>query len=219
MSIKPVDLLSPGTKIAVRVVGDPLERFHHCLVHALGDTWFISDVPLYQRHYLTMEPGTKIKVRVVQETGVYWFASEVLWVTQEKVPEMRCVLPDELERIQRRNFVRLEVGLPVSVSTCDEEEGDKKISFVATTFDISGGGLGLLSDVRLQPETLIRCQMEIQGREICVTGRVVRCVRSDLPDDRFRLGVQFVDIKIRDQDWVCKFVLQKQLEQRRLGLA
>ncbi|MEW6243652.1 MAG: PilZ domain-containing protein [Bacillota bacterium] len=219
MSIKPADLLSPGAKIEVRVVGDLLERFHHCRVHALGDTWFTSDVPLYQRHYLSMEPGTRIKIRVVQETGVYWFSSEVLSVIHKKVPEMRCVLPKELERIQRRNFVRLEVGLPVNVSTCAEEEGDEKISFVATTFDISGGGLGLLSDIRLQPETLIQCLMEIQGREVRATGRVVRCVPSDLDAERFRLGVQFVDIRIRDQDWVCRFVLQKQLEQRRLGLA
>ncbi|WP_431799089.1 flagellar brake protein [Halobacillus andaensis] len=83
--------------------------------------------------------GTQFQASFLGEDGsVYWFETEVVAKRKSKIPVLMLSFPgeEELIRIQRRQFVRVDTAIDVAVQ-------DKEIHFTSVTRDLSGGGLAI----------------------------------------------------------------------------
>jgi len=151
-------------------------------------------------------------------TGVtYSFKSAVNGSRKENATvqfSLKKPAPSEVVSVQRRAFVRVEASLEVACLFA----GVKK--FVATTMDISGGGLSMTTDepsLHLQPEDELACWLLVPFRNgsiehIPFIGSVVR---TKFVNDGLLVMMRFVEISESDRQKIVRYVFERQIELRK----
>ncbi len=121
----------------------------------------------------------------------------------------------EIARIQRRNFFRLDcyvdVRYRVIKSISDDDNCD--IPFRKTiTSDLSGGGIRLLLDEKIDPGTYLECELFTEtDRKIRFFGKVVRFEHIGSGGKyRYAAGVAYVDIDEKEREDVIKYIFEEQ---------
>ena len=108
--------------------------FNSTIQNINEDSFFIS-IPMEKGYYVKFENGERLTVYCYWEnTSVYKFESKVLG--REKcgnMPLYKLTLPEKVERIQRREYVRINVISPIEIISKDKKGH-------GLLLDISGGG-------------------------------------------------------------------------------
>ena len=138
-------------------------------------------------------------------------------------------LNGEGEKIQRRDFFRLDVHVPMKFrawncpATCkvssileeiDEGEGDDANFVDGTILDISGNGVKFSSDVEFQPNCE-KCSMHIKfqlgDEEIELVGALVDLDKKFVaPNYKYNHYVKFLDMPQIEQDKIIKYIFAEQ---------
>ena len=186
-------------------------------VLAVDPEGIVLALPMARQKWVVPAPGTRVRVvyRDPQdrqaERGLFGFTTVVLAARLQPEPLLRLAPPERVERVQRREWVRLDVRLPVRL----ERPGNPPEVLEVRTLDISGGGLRLLSPRPLRPGELVRLQIAFPGGwEVRATGRVVRA--EAVEREQHEAGVEFVEIDPRLQDRIAGFILAEQARRRRV---
>lgn len=131
-----------------------------------------------------------------------------------------AVLPDEMLRLQRREFYRLET--PVSIPLKLQIPG-RRIAGQATVVDISGGGVGVV--IPSDPDLQMKVGLSIDGCKIDLPqeGMLVAnlCIRNRFQASSsrsgtggVRLGMEFVDLPAAELMRVQRFITRIERERR-----
>lgn len=177
----------------------------------------LSTVPLLRKdeeRLCALELGERLKVRFWRDGDTeYRFRSTVL----ECVPETTTLVighVEKMERIQKRDFFRLEVQFdiqldPIAEKSDPEPQPHKPIS--GTVVDISGGGLGLLSPQILEIDALLQIPTKFPA-PFPIAG--LRCQVSECrrQGKQYKIGLEFVDISSRQQSEIVRILYQKQID-------
>jgi c-di-GMP-binding flagellar brake protein YcgR len=151
--------------------------------------------------------GTEVAVEVTTGRGIQRF-SGVLELDAARAELLRIVLSGDAERIQRREWARVEAVVPVHLHGLEEPvDGD------TTTLNVSGGGI-LVNDPWNMPlgiDVRMELQVEPGGQPIRALGRVVREMGKD------RKGVRILDISRDDESRLVRFVRERELAALRLA--
>ncbi|MBM7584370.1 c-di-GMP-binding flagellar brake protein YcgR [Bacillus pakistanensis] len=140
--MKVVDMIKIGTVLTLEPIDQSNKDKYKCkLVEFEGSSFFI-DYPIHTSTDKTvfLLNKTRLKVSFVyNEKTVYFFETEVTGRVKKKIPMIELYFPGEQElvKIQRRQFVRVETAIDACVIT---ESGN----FPTITDDISAGGCALL---------------------------------------------------------------------------
>ncbi len=120
-------------------------------------------------------------------------------------------------KTQRRNFVRLNVRVPLEYTIVSDDIGLPE-TYSATTKDLSGGGLRFDSKVELAINTELEMILDIprQGK-ITAVGQVVRCIPLEF-SPKYSIGVEFTLIDKKDRERLIRFIFERQRELRQKGL-
>ena len=121
---------------------------------------------------------------------------------------LRVITKGEAERIQRREWARIEAVLPITVKGIDEPVGGE-----TQTLNISGGGV-LIKDKWNMPlgiDVRIELQGEPGGPPICALGRVVRVAGTE------EKGVRIDSISREDEERLVKLVRDRELAALRMS--
>ncbi|MDX8046102.1 flagellar brake domain-containing protein [Gracilibacillus sp. S3-1-1] len=165
--------------------------------------------------------GTVFQVHFIEMNSVYSFPTEVIGKTKlNNVPVLILSFQlDNLTKIQRREFVRVKAFLDVSIQSVEE----KFDPFTTVTYDISGGGLGVLLDNNFsisQGELLdimLVLPVDKKLEYIHTIGEAVRIDEST--EEKNLLSVKFNEIDQKDQQFIVQYCYTKQLEERRRGFS
>jgi c-di-GMP-binding flagellar brake protein YcgR len=117
-------------------------------------------------------------------------------------PELlQVVVAGEAERIQRREWARIEAIVPVRVKPLTEPGGGE-----TTSLNVSGGGVLINDPWNLPMGTDVRVELvtEAGGPPVHALGRVVR---SPQPDQK---GIRFDDLARDDEERLIKFVRERE---------
>lgn len=162
--------------------------------------------------------GSIVCLEFANEGGAFSFVSRVLGYEQTPVPVMVLQKPDKMERMQRRDYVRLEANITIDYSMLFTAAGDNGKRVRTQAKDISGGGLLFRAPGRLPLGTRLDVVLILDGTSIHTVGEVVR----ELPDMDTQegnwLGLRFVDIDERDREAIIRYIFNQQRERRRRGL-
>lgn len=150
-------------------------------------------------------------------TGVtYTFRSEVKGNKKENATVLFAIRKpalSEVHSVQRRAFVRVEASLEVACLFA----GVKK--FVATTVDISGGGLSMITDssLNLQAEDELECWLLVPFRNgniehIPFIGAVVR---TKPVQQGLMVMMRIAEISESDRQKIVRYVFERQIELRK----
>jgi hypothetical protein len=151
--------------------------------------------------------GSEVAVEVTSGRGIQRYAG-TLELDGGRAEILRIVLTGEAERIQRREWVRIEAVVPVRVHGLDEPIGGE-----TTTVNVSGGGVLVLDpwSIPLGTDVRIELQAEAGGEPIRALGRVVRDPGND------QKGVRIVDIGREDEERLVRFIRERELAALRLA--
>jgi c-di-GMP-binding flagellar brake protein YcgR len=151
--------------------------------------------------------GAEATIEVTTARGIQRFAG-TLELIDGSSEIVRILLAGEAERIQRREWARIEAVVPISVRGIEEDLGGD-----THTLNVSGGGI-LISDPWGLPVGLdVRIELEVEAgtAPVRALGRVVREPAAD------RRGVRIDDIARDDEERLVRFVRERERAALRTG--
>jgi len=161
--------------------------------------------------------------KVVLETtlaqGIFRYVTRVRQRLPYDPPRLLLEWPEPMERIQRRDAVRVDVAVPVEMVA--HVEG-RRLRFHCRTSDLSVGGARLILPEPLPEETPVFLKVRQADRlEFACNGVVVRC--GEIPgvpegEDAVWAGVRFVDLSEGDRREVTRYLFDVERERLRSRL-
>jgi|GEM_PF-574330 len=190
-------------------------------------------IPSKQGNLLPLSEQTWFIGKVVDSTCLYTFKAKILMIMIKKnVPTWIIEMPKEVDKTQRRCYIRMESSLPVFLKIISN--GDPKItvggmrytpeeletkSWEMTTKDISGNGAKLISKWSIMEGTDVAVSIPLP--EIGNFDSMGKIVRSELISPEiglYWLGVHFTGLLERERDKIIRYVFKKQIELRKRNL-
>lgn len=222
-----VALLNIGDTIYLELEDDSDEekpRFKCRLVDRVRDFLFV-DYPINEN---TKKVGffhddTQFRASFIgQDQVVYLFSTELRGRQKGRIPMLILKDPgkDKYIRIQRRQYVRVDVAIDVAVHPKNSEF----TPFITVTADISGGGLALIlpNNHNLPVGKEIKCWLCLHMQTgdikyIQVSCNVIRIISSK-DSSREKASLQFIEISEHDRQTIIRYCFERQLYLRRKGI-
>jgi len=207
--------LLPGQLVELTVREGDYRGRYRTHVDEVGEKVISINAPYYQGQVIPLREGTPVEVVFWDKVSAYMFKALIMQRIAVPVPLFILELPDQTERIQRRNFVRVEAFYPIVFRTVTRDGlSDPKQGHL---LDLSGGGLRFQTAVKLQNGDLLDMRLELPMETIHSSGRVCR-VEPIEDTDRYAISVTFNDITERERDRVVRCVFELQRVMRKKGL-
>ncbi|WP_342366287.1 flagellar brake protein [Peribacillus sp. TH14] len=166
--------------------------------------------------------GTQVNVTFSnKEQAVYVFESEVLGKVKGQIPMIQLLLPDveTFVKIQRRDYVRLDVTLDIAI----HPEHSEFTPFRALTEDISAGGasIRLLKGANIKSDSQLYLWMALTLKSgqiyyLRLKSRVIRVTEKD--QGNMLLHIQFIEPTKNDVQTLMRFIFEKQVDLKKKGL-
>jgi hypothetical protein len=150
--------------------------------------------------------GSEVAIEHATGRGINRFGG-ILGLNDSRPEQLRVTLQGEAERIQRREWARVEATLPITVKGVDEPVGGDTV-----TLNISGGGV-LVKDPWKMPLGIdVRIELEVEaGTRIQALGRVVREPAAD------QKGIRIDSIAREDGERLVRLVRERELAALRMA--
>jgi c-di-GMP-binding flagellar brake protein YcgR len=151
--------------------------------------------------------GQEVAVEYKTGRGIQRFGG-ILQLDATRPEQLKVVTSGEAERIQRREWARVDAHLPITVKGIDEPVGGE-----TQTLNISGGGV-LIKDKWNMPlgiDVRIELQAEPGAAPIKALGRVVRVAGTE------EKGVRIDSISREDEERLVRVVRDRELAALRMS--
>lgn len=104
----------------------------------------------------------------------------------------------------RRNFFRITASLPIAIAP-EGQDGD--LTPVPQTVNISGGGVGFITNTEYKTGSILVINMLLPGGVgIEAKAEVVRVSPSPRARGAFRIGARFTEISSKDRDLLVRAI-------------
>ncbi len=213
--------LKAGQPLIMKIPG--MEGFNRSQIEEVTSGGIVVSMPVSQGEVVSLPQGTAITVQFWDRYANYRFDTVVLGETRSgQVPVLLLRLPDHISRIQRRDFVRLEISCPVIFEIAALREQGKIASpvFTGHTANLSGGGMLLVTDLDLPPKTSLHLAVKLPGGLVVpAMGEVVRMINEIKTKDgaKYWLGIRFTGLEEKDRQALVRFIFEEQRRLRREG--
>ncbi|MGY0691790.1 flagellar brake protein [Virgibacillus sp. FSP13] len=151
------------------------------------------------------------------DQSVYSFRSEIVDKVKLNIPGLiiNTPEPDKIKRIQRREYVRIDVAVDVSIHSTE----DSFEAFSTVTADISGGGLSIIlprgTTITEQEDVDVWFVLPMQTGDyqyLYAQSEVIRVITAD--NSVRTVSLKFTSISTQDRQQIIRFCFEKQREAR-----
>lgn len=174
--------------------------------------------PMDRGSEVRVDPGSVVFLQTHRPDGLRRFASQVLRREQGPPPSLVLAWPERVERIQRREHVRVDVAIPVEVRMLARTPR----TLAAVSSNLSTGGMRLRLGEEIPNGTLLGLVIRLRASESVECEAQVAHVGKD---DRAAQGmkhwmaVEFTRISEPVRKQITQFLFEVQREQIRKGVA
>lgn len=164
---------------------------------------------------LAVKKDDIIYVYFTTDRAAYEFKSVILQRIKEPIPFILIKKPEKLNRIQRRNYFRLELDGIVGLhqEKKDGSTNKKEVKLV----DISGGGLQIKTKLKLEEGDQIKISFKkLIKLDNLIKGEIVRKSKENFEVNNY--GIEFIDIIDSDREKIIKWIFNLQRKLRKKGL-
>lgn len=157
--------------------------------------------------YKNVETPQKISITFAGNDGVYRTTATLQEIkNQDGTNYFIIENPETLDYQQNREYYRILANYDC-IYTIDT--GNNIESFNATTYDISAGGVSIITKENIIPTRETQIVIFLQGRDIKAHLKFVRCEAHE--DDNYKLSFIFTDLEERDLKLLQDLCIKKQL--------
>jgi hypothetical protein len=144
--------------------------------------------------------GHEMAVEITSGRGIHRYTGTL---TGERSGSLTIMLSGDIERIQRREFVRVAAHLDVTVNGIDEEVGGE-----TTTLDVSGSGMRIQDKFNLPLGIDVRIELQMpDGPPLSALGRVVR-----VGSEEDQKGIRFDSVSRADEDRLMRYIRDREVK-------
>lgn len=133
-----------GTQLTLKKSSLKDDMTYRCKIIDYDDNYLYIDYPIHQLTKKTafFQKGNRLNASYIgHDDAIYKFQTEIMHKVILTVPALAIKHPhDNIRRIQRRQFVRVNTAVDIAVYCVNESFRP----FVTVTVDLSGGGLSLI---------------------------------------------------------------------------
>lgn len=188
--------LAPGQHVIVRNV-------HLGMLPATVERSDASSVKVALRakdERVTRLVGHELAVEITSGRGIHRYSGTLS--AQDK-GVLTVTLSGDVERIQRREFVRVAAHLDVTVHAVDSDLGGE-----TTTLDVSGSGIRITDKWHLPLGLDVRVELKLpDGPPLSMLGRVVRLGAAE--DEK---GIRFDGVARADEDRLMRYIRDREVQ-------
>jgi c-di-GMP-binding flagellar brake protein YcgR len=212
------DVIRPGMPLVIDFEDKKGEKLK--LKSSVQDTYFDRGMlkiamPSYQGRFLPLPRGEFIRMTVIADKVVYAFSSRVLDYGRDQESNllvMYVTVPEQVDRVQRRRYVRIPLVLNGSF-TIENEEG--RYSFL--TRDFSAGGMLMCTSKFLKVGQIIYVELDLTDLRLSnQKSQIVRYVGLNQTTGFHEYGVQFLDVPRELEKALVCYVFQQEIKLRKL---
>lgn len=147
-------------------------------------------------------PRTTVRIGLAGRDAFYSFSSHVLKYNISSEPVLVLDKPGVIYRMQRREFPRIPMRLPLDYSLCVENVEDEIELTLGETRDLSMGGVCIVVPEEILPGEMLKVEIRSMTEQdkISAVAHVLRSRPSDIPTESgYILGCRFtyVDESLR----------------------
>lgn len=199
--------------------GQDLEEYH-CKIIDKNEQYLIIDYPIHKKTKKTafFPVGTFFSASYLgDDKAVYQFRTNIVKRVKLNVPAIAITLPkkEEISRIQRREFVRINATVDIAVHSPDQSFKP----FTTVTLDISGGGLSVVMPNRIDLEMGeildIWLALGFKTGEYDYPKMRAQVVFTNNRNNVNTSSIQFLSINQKDQQMIVRYSFEKQREARK----
>ncbi|MGM0409724.1 MAG: flagellar brake protein [Bacillota bacterium] len=171
--------------------------------------------PFKRGEIIPVHIGTNLNIFFTGKDAAYTFHSQVIDRLKEKVRLLVITPPEEINRIQRRDFFRLDVKKDAKYRKVNEELEPEEEYLETSTIDLSAGGVRLALESELAKGDLIEIIIDIPVLEEEIIGEV-RQIYS-LKNGK-AAGIEFKGISQHTRDSIMSWLFDYQRKLRKKGM-
>lgn len=176
-------------------------------------------MPIKEGRLVPIHTGSDIKVLFYRENGQYYFSAKVIDMVKGKIPVLRIERTSSIYKLQRREFFRLNILLPLRISIIDEASGDAVKVIETYTLDISGGGLRFaINKGEIEQGQHLLCEFILKDEPYSLRAKAVRIDRVYREKYSYEVGAEYVDIDERVRQDILYFIFEQQRKIRQKGM-
>jgi c-di-GMP-binding flagellar brake protein YcgR len=222
-----------GTKLKLQLFEESQETFGKMLPSSFegsekGNIAIITapmkEGNIYPVHVDTLIDLYFIKGDKSQQSDLYRVTAKVVSRgKKDNIEYLKVKLQGEIQKIQRRQYYRLDCTLPIWYRLLDKNDsaGNKENKFKeGTTKNFSGGGLCIVLNEEVNINELIECEFKFAKYDkIRFRGKIIRVDNGDFRNKKeFEAAVVIVKINEKQREEIVKYIFKEQLELRKKGL-
>lgn len=222
-------VLEIGRKVTLECVGPSgNEEKWPTIIQDLDDEGILVMGPTYRGGAVAIDASKDIGVVIFNErtSALVVTRSRRISVVREPIFMWLLSPPTEFTRRHQRSHVRLPVNMDSTLHIFDgSQTPDVDHDFPVLVLDLSAGGAAFQTDERLPlgPDSTVDLTFELEGSRTPFHIRVepVGEIEERRVVDRFlyRYKCQFMDLSIRREDEMTRYVFNQQAEARKRGMA
>jgi c-di-GMP-binding flagellar brake protein YcgR len=181
-------------------------------IEALERDAFVVAAPMWKGVPRRLAIGTPIEIAMVTPTAMYEFSTTVVGCADRPIPTLTLKYPNVVNRIQRRQYVRLDEVVPVRIGAPLHSE--------VMTVNVSGGGV-LLSVKPVDEEASVGAEWALEihlpgfDDPLQAVGRVLR-VEPTQGTPSLRVALEFTQISEDTRKAIIQHVYRQQIREREL---
>jgi len=213
--------LKINDRVEIRIQNPYYAGKYSSRVEEILPNTIVLAAPLKRGVIVPLRAGDTITVSYYGQTAGYSFTTKVIGASYQKLPLIAVQKPQKVNKIQRRNYIRIPASIPVRFLVLDDQRQPAGSDLYSTeTLDISGGGALIISPVKLSRDDCLDIELDLPRRgTIRVLGRVARVEKKKSEyGPRYLIGVDFSVIDKADREKIIQYVFELQREMRRKGL-
>lgn len=187
------------------------EKLYKSSIQDIREDCISINIPVNDGIYLTLNKGDELELEYLVDSGCYFsFKCIVLERLREKnINLYRLSSPVDIQKIQRRDFVRVNI----IENAFYRKESEKKWQ-KATITDLSGGGLRINIKDKINLGDKLFVNLFIDETKLTVLGKVVRLEKNDERENV--CGLEFIDLEEKLRDKIIGKVFIQMRKQRDL---
>lgn len=151
-------------------------------------------------------PGHQVFIALIREDALYGFDAKVQKLT--RYPVLVVNLPDHFYRIQRREYFRLRVSLPLQYTILGDES-QARTSQEALIVELSAHGLRMLVEEDIPPDTALDLHFVIPSppTRVAIEGAVLRVTEQE---DQLQLIAFYPNAPEKTRDVIMQYLMTEQ---------
>lgn len=189
-------------------------------VEDLGENRIVLVAPMKERQPMILAHGTPLNIWFWDNQAVYVFRTYLLKNTMTSVQQITVAKPETIERVQQRDYVRVNQVMDVLLAYFNSKGEEEVIR--CKSKDISGGGLMLVLNTYVPLKNGYKVHLQFTLEQTLIKAAAVIVWNEwELDEQGIEnnlVGVKFIHIAENNRKIIIKNVYARQIELKRKGL-